>query len=249
VAVALMQLIFERGDRDMPVGHALLYFRDENGGVVATYVSVPPIAFDLTSYLPGFLTGAMQGMDLGNAMVAAPMPPIPEAVPDAEYLRALADRRQDDLVFAGAVNRSNPMQVAAETQEAAREYGELYGESRLPEPVSSAAAPSSGDDAYAEQYAGLSEREKLSELSMLTGRLRDSIQRGSLDTEVERQMRGLAQTLPPKYRVWEVVDAAGVPGERGQRLAQLHLERCFKLYNEDYLDLERIDREIDALEA
>ena len=76
-----MQLIFERGDRDLPVGHALIYFRDEHDSVVATYVSVPPIKFDLTSYLPGFMTGAMQGMDLGNAMVAAPMPPIPEQVP------------------------------------------------------------------------------------------------------------------------------------------------------------------------
>ncbi len=240
-----MQLIFEHGDRAMPVGHALLYFRDENGSVVATYVSVPPITFDLTSYLPGFLTGAMQGLDLGNAMIAAPMPPIPEQVPNEDYLRALAERRRDDLVFAGAVNRSNPMQLAAETQEAAREYGELYGASQLPEAAPEAASPA--DEADAGQFADLSEGEKLTELSMLTGRLRDSIQRGSTDTEIERQMRGLAQTLPAKYRVWEVLQAASVPGERGQRLAQLHLERCFKLYNEDYLDLERIDREIDAV--
>ena len=97
------------------------------------------------------------------------------------------------------------------------------------------------------RYAGLSEQEKLNELSMLTGRLRDSIQRGGADPEIEQQMRLLAQTLPAKYRVNEVLSAASVPGERGQRLAQLHLERCYKLYNEDYLDLERIDREIDAV--
>ena len=79
------------------------------------------------------MTGAMQGMDLGNAMVAAPMPPIPEQVPSSEYLQALAERRRDDLIFAGAVNRSNPMQVAAETSEAAREYADLYVGSQLPE--------------------------------------------------------------------------------------------------------------------
>jgi hypothetical protein len=241
-----MQLIFERGDRDLPAGHALIYFRDENDAVVATYVSVPPIKFDLTSYLPGFMTGAMQGMDLGNAMVAAPMPPIPEQVPSAEYLQALAERRHDDLVFAGAVNRSNPMQVAAETSEAAHEYADLYVGSQLPEEDVVPQA-SSLEDPDVSRYQGLSEQDKLNELSMLTGRLRDSIQRGAADPEIEQQMRALAQTLPQKYRVNEVLTAASLPGGRGQRLAQLHLERCYKLYNEDYLDLERIDREIDAV--
>ena len=209
-------------------------------------MSVPPIKFDLTSYLPGFMTGAMQGMDLGNAMVAAPMPPIPEQVPSAEYLQALAERRRDDLVYAGAVNRSNPMQVAAETSEAAREYADLYVGSQLPE-EGVVAPQGSPDDPEVSRYAGLSEQEKLNELSMLTGRLRDSIQRGGADAEIEQQMRALAQTLPAKYHVNEVLAAASLPGKRGQRLAQLHLERCYKLYNEDYLDLERIDREIDAV--
>lgn len=241
-----MQLIFERGDRDLPVGHALIYFRDENDAVVATYVSVPPIKFDLASYLPGFMTGAMQGLDLGNAMMAAPMPPIPEQVPGAEYLQALAERRRDDLIYAGAVNRSNPMQVAADTSEATREYGELYMASQLPE-EGLEAARGTLEDPDVVRYNGLTEQEKLNELSMLTGRLRDSIQRGGADPEIEQQMGALAQTLPHKYRVAEVLAAARVPGERGQRLAQLHLERCYKLYNEDYLDLERIDREIDAV--
>jgi hypothetical protein len=241
-----MQLIFERGDRDLPVGHALIYFRDENDAVVATYVSVPPIKFDLTSYLPGFMTEAMQGMDLGNAMVAAPMPPIPEPVPGIEYLHALAERRSDDLIFAGAVNRTNPLQVAQDTAEAAREYGERYGSSQLPE--GDIVMPQrAAEDPDVVRYGGLSEQEKLNELSMLTGRLRDSIQRGEADHEIEQQMRALSRTMPDKYRVGEVLAAAGIPGERGQRLAQLHLERCYKLYNEDYLDLERIDREIDAV--
>lgn len=241
-----MQLIFERGDRDLPVGHALIYFRDEHDDIVATYVSVPPIKFDLTSYLPGFMTGAMQGLDLGNAMVAAPMPPIPEQVPGIGYLQALAERRRDDLVYAGAVNRSNPMQVAADTAEAAREYGERYGASQLPadDPESSPPEPEDSDTV---RYRSLSEGEKLNELSMLTGRLRDSLRGGAPDPQIEGQMRALATTMPEKYRVGEVLRAASIPGERGQRLAQLHLERCYKLYNEDYLDLERIDREIDAV--
>ena len=107
--------------------------------------------------------------------------------------------------------------------------------------------PATLEDPDVLRYSGMSEGDKLNELSMLTGRLRDSIRRGEADPEIERQMQALAQTMPHKYRVGEVLAAAVIPGERGQRLAQLHLERCYKLYNEDYLDLERIDREIDAV--
>jgi hypothetical protein len=138
------------------------------------------------------------------------------------------------------------MQMAADTSEAAREYADLYAASHLPEETVDA-APAAAEDPDVLRYSGMSEGDKLNELSMLTGRLRDSIQRGGADAEIERQMQALAQTMPHKYRVGEVLAAAGIPGERGQRLAQLHLERCYKLYNEDYLDLERIDREIDAV--
>jgi hypothetical protein len=60
-------------------------------------------------------------------------------------------------------------------------------------------------------------------------------------------MRLLAGTLPAKYRAPQLVAAAETPGERGEKLASLYLQRAYKLYREEYLDLERLDREIDAL--
>lgn len=239
-----MDLVFERGDRGGPVGHALIYFQADSGAVLATYVSVPPIQFDLTNYVPGFLAGALQGMDLGDAMVAAPMPPIPEQVDSVDYLRALAARRQDDLVFAGRVGLSDPMRLAAEAAEAARAYGELYGANStvVAEPVSTTVT----ETVEVSPFADLSEGDRLKELTMLTGRLQDSLNNGTPDSDIERQMQQLAGLLPAKYRVGELIDAARQGGDRGRKLAGLYLERCYKLFNEDYLDLERIDREIEA---
>jgi hypothetical protein len=178
------------------------------------------------------------------------MPPIPEEVASVQYLSALAERRRDDLVFAGATMRADPMRLAAETAEAAREYGELYGRSSRPEPESipgtfSEIAETPDGDVV--RIREMTEQEQLNELTALTGRLRDSLRAGSPDPEVERQMRLLVDALPAKYRARSLLEAALIPGERGQRLAELYLERSYKLFREDYLDLERIDREIEAL--
>jgi hypothetical protein len=238
-----MQLIFERGNRDEPVGHALVYFQSEDGTVLATYVTVPPIAFDLTKFVPQFLSSMFQDMEMPEGVVATPVPPVPEEVPGVDYLRTLAERRSDDLVFAGGTSRSDPMRLVAEAQEAAREYGELY------ESGAGSSAPATPSPAAEDlfKYEGLTEEERLNELTRLTGRARDALRDGTQDEEVRRDMQTLAGTLPAKYRADRLVGAAGTPGERAERLAALYLQRAYKLYREEYLDLERIDREIEAL--
>jgi hypothetical protein len=243
-----MNLIFERGRRDAPVGHALVYFQADTATILATYVSVPPIEFNLTKYVPGFLASAMQGMgSLGDdTVMVVPMPPIPEEVPSVEYLRALAARRNDDLVYAGGTMLGDPMRLAADASEAARDYGDLYRTSPMPEGAAETAVEPEPPETV--RFVAMSEREQLHELTALTGRLRDSLMDRGPDEDVERQMRQLAALMPAKYRAGDLVDAARIPGERGQHLAALYLERCYKLYNEEYLDLERIDREIDALD-
>jgi hypothetical protein len=238
-----MQLIFERGRRESPLGHALIYFQGDDGSILATYVAVPPIKFDLSQFVPAFLKDALQGMDLAEGMVGTPIPPIPEEMPSLDYLQALAERRQDDLVFAGGTYHSDPMRLAAEAAEAAREYGELYSGAVKPEPAEAPPLP----DPDLARFSDMTEGEQLDELTRLTGRLRDSLNAGAADPDLERQMEALARLLPAKYRAERLADAARSPGASSQRLAELYLERSYKLLHEDYLDLERIDREIEAL--
>jgi hypothetical protein len=238
-----MSLQFERGDRDAPVGHALIYFRADTGPILAAYASVPPIKFDPSKYLPGIFAGMMQGMDLGEATMVMPTPPIPEEVDSVELLKMLAERRHDDLLYGGTVSLSNPMQLAEVLQVVAREYADAY-ETSL---GSMQVIPANREPTDESRFSEMSQQEQLKELTMLTGRLQDSLPAGP-DPEVENQMRALATLLPPKYRADDLLEAAHVSGERGRKLAGLYLERAYKLFNEDYLDLERIDREIDALQ-
>ena len=241
-----MALLFERGDRDLPVGHALIYWRADDGSILATYVSVPPIPFDPTPFIPPMLAGALEGFDLGNATAILPIPPIPQQVASVEYLQSLAAHRQDDLIYGGPTTQ-DPMRLAADASQAAAYYGELYGAGSPDQaPQVDQVVQTVPQDTDAARFADMTEQERLNELSMLTGRLRDSMLDGGSDPEVERQMRVLVDLLPAKYRAQELIDAALEPGERGLRLAQLYLQRCFKLYNEEYLDLERIDQEIEA---
>jgi hypothetical protein len=236
-----MNLIFERGDRNAPVGHALLYFLNGPASVYACYVIVPPIGFDPTEFTPPALAPLLQGLDLGQMTMATPMPPIPQEVQSVDYLRALAGRRGDDLIFGGSIVVQSPAMLIPSVGEAAGAYGELYQASTLPDasvPLPPALVP--------DRYEGMSESDRINELTALTGRLRDSVRNGRVDTSLLDEMRDLTASLPAKYRGSQIIKAAQEPGERGQHLAQLYLERCFKLLQEDYLDLERIDREIDA---
>jgi hypothetical protein len=62
-------------------------------------------------------------------------------------------------------------------------------------------------------------------------------------------MRTLVEMLSPKYRGNRLLSAAQEPGERGRRLCELLLERAYALHREEYLDVGRLDREIEALET
>ena len=52
-----MEIQFDRGDRDKPRGHALLYFRNKSDPdeVWVTYVVIMPISVDISKYVPPFL--------------------------------------------------------------------------------------------------------------------------------------------------------------------------------------------------
>ena len=62
-------------------------------------------------------------------------------------------------------------------------------------------------------------------------------------------MQRIAGRLAEKYRGHELMDAALDPSERGARLAELYLERGFKLLDEEYADIPRIERAIRELQS
>jgi hypothetical protein len=97
----------------------------------------------------------------------------------------------------------------------------------------------------------MTEKERIGELAKLTGQLRYAVDGGDehLIRATATQVDKLGAHLPEKYRVGEFLAAARRPGLAGRRLAELYIDRCYRLSNEEYEALGTIDREITELEG
>jgi hypothetical protein len=254
-----MSLHFELGDADQPRGHAILYARLAGGGVryVATYCVILPISFSIGKFLPPILGGQIPLEELGEAGSASPMPipPMLEDVESVESLRMLAERRGDDLCDLGVLLITDDTQRLTFAAEAASEYGRAYAtyQARWPsQPIASAAPePASLSDAEARDVVAslLPERDRLGDLSRLIGQSRYAMEihdQRQLD-EVAAQMRRLAATLPEKYRAEQLVAAALRSDAEGAQLAELYLQRAYKLLDEDYISIPPIEQRIREL--
>ncbi len=243
----MAQLDFEIGDPHAPRGHALLYFRGatDSQSVFATYVIVPPITFDLSKYIPPMVAARIPHVD-PESVQFVPLPPIPEAVESLQYLRNLAEARGDDLVFGGAINQAELEASMTVVADLSREYA-----NRCRDRFARTTSDVGGLDVEEVVYSLMAERDKLSELARLLGKLRYAMDGKDkrLTQEVVQEMEVLGKFLPEKYRVSALIRAAQLPGEKGDKLAELYLNRCYRICSEDYKDLDQIDRSIEALEA
>ena len=251
-----MDLVFERGDSAAPKGHALLYFRESDGvgKLYSTYVVVLPIAIDLVKYMPPFLANQLPHVN-AQELSAFAFPPMPEEAGGQGQLESLAEARGDDLALrrrcaggAGAGHAAARERRGAGVRAAVtRRY---IGDAATVEAVSEPEAIS-GHSINEVLFELMSDRDRLGELSKLTGRLRFAVE-GSDARQVqdaEDEVRVLSRYLPERYQVDALVRAAKDPSRNGGDLAQLYLERCYKLADEDYPSLADIEERIRVLEA
>jgi hypothetical protein len=241
-----MAVTFELGDPDRPKGHALLYFRnaENRDEILATYVVVMPIAFNPAKYVPpAFAPRLPPAM---AAVTATALPPIPEVTEGVDAVRRLAEYRGDDLLDGGTID-PDPERLMVATHEISQQYAVRYKQAleRLPrEPVEE---PVPDEDVL--RWMLMDEKERIGELAKLTGQLRYAVEGGDqhLTRTTAAQIRRLGRLLPEKYRIDEFLEAAQRPGQTGRRLAELYVDRCYKLSNEQYEELGRLDREIEEL--
>ncbi len=99
-------------------------------------------------------------------------------------------------------------------------------------------------------YSLMGEKDRLSELSKLTGKLRYAVEGNdrAFADETVQEMEILARFLPEKYRLKDLIRVAQISGERGSKLADLYLNRCYRISNEEYGEIEQIDRAIQQLD-
>ncbi len=246
-------LTFERGNPSEPKGHALGYVRNAAAPdeIHATYLIVPPIAIDLVKYMPPMFASNISLADMQN-LSAIPLPPVPEKVESLDYLHRLAANRGDDLIDLGTMDLGNVQTVLAYVTDAAQEYLRSYTDyvNMMPAPeIEAAASPDTGSDDV--MYLLMEEPERLGEMAKLVGKLRYAAEGNdtSLLEETAVEMEALGRYLSEKYRVEQIVQAARIPGEKGRRLSELHVTRCYKMCEEDYMAVQELEESIRTLEA
>ncbi len=104
-------------------------------------------------------------------------------------------------------------------------------------------------------YEFMSRADRLSELSRLVGKLRFASEQweGFYDKamieEVEAEILLLSTYLPDNYRIMEVVQSAKLWNDSGSVLTQLYLDRCQKLHENNYVEVQQIEEKIRWLES
>jgi hypothetical protein len=256
-----MTIHFLRGDSQAPKGHAIFIARSttDSRAVLATYCVVPPTPLSLAKYLPSFLASQLSQEDLQDAtnVPVMPIPPMLEEGSTLEHLQVLADRRDDDLVDLGTINPKDDgarMQLVAQ---GCQEYGQFYVNyaSTFPKQgliVSPQEELVPLDDLDTEELLlqTMNDRQRLAELGKLVGVARYAIEGHdtNLLQDTRKRMTNIARLMPEKYHSVELISAATDSSERGSRLAQLHIERGYKLLNEEYADIPSIERTIRELQ-
>ena len=268
-----MNLSFDRGDPQRPKGHALLYFRvsTEPDKVYATYAVVLPIQADLSKYVPPFLASHLGSAPLSEFSAFA-MPPVPEPVDSYQKVEHLSRLRDDDLVYADSMFSFDLPRMMEAVTEAVQEYSRICGQfldtavaGDAPEPrvvegsiagsVPDAESESSEEDTSLQVnevlFSLMSESDKLTELARLLGKLRFA-QEGrdsGMASEASAEITSLGRHLPEDFRMAGLLAAAQDNSQKGSRLAQLYLDRCFRLSAGDAGSAQDLETEIRMLEA
>ncbi|MFQ6027388.1 MAG: hypothetical protein ACE5Q6_07840 [Dehalococcoidia bacterium] len=255
-----MDITFDVGDPQRPKGHALVYFQvdTEPDKVYATYVVILPVQADLGKYVPPFLASHLGNLPLSEFSAFA-MPPVPEEEESYQQLERLSRMRDDDLIFATSMFSFDLPRMMESTTEAVQTYAQLCSDyfeqgkpQSAPEPES-LREPEGDADSYQVNEVLLSlmsENDKLGELSRLLGKLqfaqegRDS----SMVGEVTEEITALARHLPEEFQVPRLLAAARETTTRGSRLAQLYLDRCFRLSAGDASSARELEDQIHSLQ-
>ena len=251
-----MDVSFDIGDSQKPKGHALAYFRtrSEPDKVYATYIIVLPIAIDFAKYVPPFLASHLGSMP--NDLSAFSLPPVPEEFSSYEELHRLAETRDDDLLYAGTMMSFDLPEMMEAVGDVVRYYSQAWSDNVKPAISASTAAgewegESSSAGVNEVLYGLMSEQDRLADLSKLVGKLRFAVEGDDHETgvETEEEIKLLGRFLPEHYNIPGLLQAVLDSSARGAQLAQLYLDRCYKLSNHDDAGALGLEEKIESLKA
>ena len=258
-----MDITFDRGDPDHPKGHALLYFRvsTEPDKVYATYLVTLPVKADMSKYVPPFLASHLGNLPMSDFSAFA-MPPVPEPVGSYEELERMSRQRDDDLVFGDSMFSFDLPRMMEAVNEAVEAYSKKYAAgndgagalvAESPQLEAAQQEPAQDDDpSYNVNevvFSLMSERDKLGELSKLLGKLRFAVEGDDSQNadEAAEEITTLAGHLPEEFQVSSLLAVARDASQKGSLLAQLYLDRCFRLSDGDVDSARELEQQIRSL--
>ena len=247
-----MSLTFERGNPQEPKGHALVYFRAGSERVLALYVIVLPVSMDISKYIPPLLAPQFGGIS-PQEMSAVALPPVPEEVGSYEELMKLAEMRSDDLILGGTLlPTAEPTSLMEAANSVVQEYAQLWADYLARNPVVEEEREEEGAVGVSEVlYSLMGGRDKLAEMSKLVAKLRFAVegQDSAAINEAEEEIRILSRYVPDNYLVSQLLDVARQPQPIGGDLAQLYLERCYRLSDGDEESVRKLEEQIKVMES
>ncbi len=194
-----------------------------------------------------------------NDLSAFAMPPLPEPVDSHLELERLCQLREDDLVYAASMFSFDLPRMMEGVTEAVQAYSDLcarrFGSAAAigVEAIGEAQEQESSEDRSYQVnevlFGLMSESDKLAELARLLGTLRFAVEgsdSGTVD-EVSEEITTLARHLPEGFQVSTLLAVAKDTSQRGSKLAQLYLDRCFRLSAGDFSSVQTLDDEIQSL--
>lgn len=255
-------MTFRSGDPERPRGHALVFFRDSEhaDSVWATYLVVAPIKMDLGKYIPAAFASQFAGQLGAVGPSAYPLPPVPEKFEGGlAALERLAELRGDDVIDGGTLRMSDPLYALQPVTDIGQQYAEVcaafFDRQPLHEPATATSVdrpPSGGaldvDDLLLQV---MPDSEKVGRLARLTGTLRYGVEGGDtrLVNDTVAEMERVGRHLADKFRSAELIAAARSAEPHSAQLAELFLERCYRLVDEDYAAMADLDSRIQQLRA
>ena len=167
-------------------------------------------------------------------------------------MQALVAARGDDLLFGGDADASRVPDLLSSVNAIVQAYAQAY--------LAYAQSLASRQPVWAPEgpselgvtevlYELMGDRDRLADLARLVAKLRFAVEgddRAQID-EAESEVRTLAKYLPTEYDMGALLAAAKDPTRLGGELAQLYLERCYKLTDKDNDSLLVLEERIRAL--
>ena len=244
-----MDLIFQKGSKESPKGHALLYFtnKDNPSEIWGTYIITLPIQVDIKKYMPPFLLNDSNSLNSSDFNSFA-FPPSPELIGPIEIVQDLAEVRDEDLIDGGNIDINDSANNMMKINEILSQYLNLYLNNNAKKIEEIDGNESENSNVNSLMYEFMNVNDRMTELSKLLSKLLFAIENSqdTLITECEKDIESLSTFYPENHKINKIVEYTKIKNK--SKIAELYFKRCLYLAKENYGKVEECEKLIEQQE-